>query len=921
MSQRKAVVGPKLRKVLALVFFLFACLTANSIYLAAISAVEYFAQTSLQGITYQWMFLAHLVLGLIIILPTLVYGFIHMSNALGHRNQRAVKAGLGLFASVLILLISGLALTRGMPLIELRSPSAREVAYWAHVVTPLIVVWLYVLHRLAGRRIRWRAGALVSLIAVVITLGGLLPSLFSETSESETLAVKQQERFFPSLAKTVDGDYLDAIQMMNDAYCAECHQDVHDDWAHSAHRFSSFNNPAYRFSVMKTRDFVHARDGNTKGVRFCAGCHDPVPFFAGKMDDVNFGNANEPSSQAGITCTVCHSITSVDSPKGNADYTISAPTHYPFMDSDSEWLQWVNRTLVKAKPNFHKQTFLKPVHKTTEFCGSCHKVHLPKELNAYKWLRGQNHYDSFLLSGVSGHGIKSFYYPESAKSNCNSCHMPLQASNDFGAKDNQKNGSLSIHDHTFAASNVAIPHLLGFGQEVADKHNEIIEGSLRVDLFGIREGELVDAPLRIVSQGKIPALKPGGKYLLEMVLRTMTLGHHFTQGTADSNQVWVNVRASSNKELIGQSGQFVDAAKQVDSYAHFVNAYVIDRDGNRIDRRNPENIFTQLYNNQIPPGAADVIHYAIEVPETAKASIEVEVELNYRKFDTQYLRMFTDDPSRKNDLPIIKIARQKIVFPVEQQSDDHSTRQISHQSTAAIESSINVPTWQRWNDYGIGLFRRGQYRQAERAFSESAALGYGLGELNLARVYLAEGRLDEASEALVRARNADKPAYLWSIEYFTAQINLQNGFFDEAIAALRGLVATEYSDARARGFDFSKDYRLLNELASALAERAKLERGPARANNAIVFRREAVQWHQQALLLDPENVAAHYGLTQLYAQLEEPELADQHRKLHQIYKVDDNAKDRAVQLARAKNPAADLAANQIVIYDLNRQSK
>ena len=26
------------------------------------------------------------------------------------------------------------------------------------------------------------------------------------------------------------------------------------------------------------------------------------------------------------------------------------------------------------------------------------KVHLPEELNHYKWLRGQNHYDSFLLS-------------------------------------------------------------------------------------------------------------------------------------------------------------------------------------------------------------------------------------------------------------------------------------------------------------------------------------------------------------------------------------------------------------------------------------------------------------------------------------------------------------------------------------------
>ena len=39
---------------------------------------------------------------------------------------------------------------------------------------------------------------------------------------------------------------------------------------------------------------------------------------------------------------------------------------------------------------------------------------------------------------------------------------------------------------------------------------------------------------------------------------------------------------------------------------------MLDRDGNRIDRRNPQDIFTPLYNHQIPPGAADVVHYALE---------------------------------------------------------------------------------------------------------------------------------------------------------------------------------------------------------------------------------------------------------------------------------------------------------------------
>ena len=198
------------------------------------------------------------------------------------------------------------------------------------------------------------------------------------------------------------------------------------------HRFSSFNNPPYLASVTETREVALKRDGNVQASRWCAGCHDPVPFFSGAFDDPKFDTISHPTAHAGITCTVCHAITHVNSTRGNADYTIEEPLHYPFAFSDNAVLQWVNNQLVKAKPAFHKKTFLKDFHKTAEFCSTCHKVHLPLELNHYKeFLRGQNHYDPFLLSGVSGHGARSFYYPPKAKTNCSGCHMPLKPSERF----------------------------------------------------------------------------------------------------------------------------------------------------------------------------------------------------------------------------------------------------------------------------------------------------------------------------------------------------------------------------------------------------------------------------------------------------------------------------------------------------------
>ena len=112
---------------------------------------------------------------------------------------------------------------------------------------------------------------------------------------------------------------------------------------------------------------------------------------------------------------------------------------------------------MKAKPGMHKQTYLKPFHKEAEFCGTCHKVHLPEAVNDYRWLRGQNHYDAYHLSGVSGHGVQSFYYPKTAQANCNGCHMSSLPSNDFGAKVVAGKAGLHIKDHLYPSANTALP--------------------------------------------------------------------------------------------------------------------------------------------------------------------------------------------------------------------------------------------------------------------------------------------------------------------------------------------------------------------------------------------------------------------------------------------------------------------------------
>lgn len=911
-------VGPRLARLLAVVFGLFALLSVNAVYLIVVRLAGRWTGQSYENLFYLYMFLGHLVLGLLIVLPVILFGVIHMGKARGRRNKRAVRMGYALFTAAIGLLVSGIVLTRVEGVIVVKDPTARGVAYWLHVLLPLVCGWLFVLHRLAGKKIRWSvglrwAGVSGAFAAVALTLQLQDPRQWNEVGNPDGV-----EYFYPSLARTVTGDFIPEHILQNDEYCKQCHEDAHESWMASAHHLSSFNNEVYLASVRDTRAFAMERDGNVNASRFCAGCHDVVPFFSGKFNDPDYDMRNDPTAHAGITCTVCHAISAINSPRGNSDYTIDTPIHYPFAFSENPTLRWINEQLVKAKPEFHKKTFLKPLHQSTEFCGTCHKVHLPEELNDYKWLRGQDHQTSFQLSGVSGHGVTSFYYPPEAEENCNGCHMPLIESDDFGARVRDGSGVTKTFDHLFPSANTAVPLLAAedglVTQEQADRaveaHRRFNEGVMRVDIFGLREDGEISGELHAPLRPEVPALTPGERYLLEVVVRTVKMGHHFTQGTSDSNQVWMELTAEDGRgETLGRSGWMDPETGQVDPWSHFLNSFVLDRDGNRIARRNAQDIFTALYNHQIPPGAGEAIHYALQVPEDAVGPVTVTARLRYRKFDTEIMRYVLEDPDWANDLPVIELAQDSVSFPV------------GSAGPVTVEAP-DFPLWQRWNDYGIGLLRKpggAQLRQAEEAFEEVEALGRPDGPVNLARVYLAEGRVDrDAPEALRRARDFDPPAREWSVLWFTGLVNKQNGNLDEAIANLQQIVDGGFAQAAGRGFEFSKDWRLRIELAEALYERARQERGDARRSSREELLRRAVGHLEAALELDPEVARAHYIMEQVLIDLGDEEGAAVHAGLHRSYKMDDNARDVAVAAARARYPAADVAAEAVVIYDLHR---
>ena len=77
---------------------------------------------------------------------------------------------------------------------------------------------------------------------------------------------------------------------------------------------------------------------------------------------------------------------------------------------------------------------------------------------------------------------------------------------------------------------------------------------LRVDIFGLRRGGTIDGELIAPLRPSVPMVQPGETYLLEVVVRTLKLGHLFTQGTADSNEVWLEVNVEDGESLMAGSG-------------------------------------------------------------------------------------------------------------------------------------------------------------------------------------------------------------------------------------------------------------------------------------------------------------------------------------------------------------------------------
>ena len=762
------------------------------------------------------------------------------------------------------------------------------------------------------------------------------PSIAPASMDSEGAGPKSE--FFPSSAQTSTGKTVPEDYFVDSAACKQCHAEIYREWDSSVHHFSSFNNQWYRQSIVYMQD--------VKGVqasKWCAGCHDAALFFPGNFNTPIKDRVNTRAAQAGIGCMVCHSIRNVHSTMGNGGYTIEYPALFKLVDTKNPVLRKVIDFLIEEDPEPHRRTFLKPFMKynPAEFCSSCHKVHLDVPVNHYRWVRGFNDYDNWQASGVSGFGARSFYYPPHSQ-DCVDCHMGQVRSNDAG------NINGMIHSHRFIGANTALPFVNGDQTQLDDTVHFLQDRKVSVDIFAVSpetsENRIVQSPAAPPMQAETTfavgeeaehetvgmtgetnvapvtapldrvegAVVPGETARVDVVVRTLAVGHFFPGGTVDAYDCWLELKASDDSgKVLFWSGMAEDHGKgPVDPGAEFYRSLSIDAHANAINKRNAWAARATVYAHLIPPGAADTVHFRLRVPKDARGRIHLEARLNYRKFawvNTQFSFAGAFESTGAKDVTPDYDDR-RMVFTASTSDVSGKIKAVPNlpivvmaQSTADLTvlrpgSTLPAPKavtqkadWHRWNDYGIGLLLQGDLKAAEEAFVHvtEADSGNPDGWVNIGRVRLQEGNLAGAAQVLEKALQMSP--HLARAHYFYSRVLRQQGKYPESIAHLQ-LVKAQYPYDRV----------VRNDLGRVLF----LERQYAQARDEFL----------KAIAVDPEDLEANYNLMLCYTGLGDAKQAAAYQERYMRFKADE-ASQTLTGPYRAKHPFENLQRQPIHEHD------
>ena len=665
------------------------------IALAALSLSGLWTYLAPFSVFSQLLVLTHTAGGLLIVVPTVVYGVRHWRNWWRQKATAAMILGYALAALVVASLVTGVVVT-WQGLLGTRIAETWDLVHLiaglglpALLAAHLIAAWsrrrLAALRdvELAGAmRSAGRRGAIALALAFAACLATALlwpraelrfdpPPDYSLPTYAQEFDEYRGNPFAPTYARTVDDRLVAPELLAGSATCgtAGCHSEILDEWEPSAHRFAAMNPP---FQAVQTRFAIDREPAET---RYCAGCHDPISLFAGAKDPSNPGLGSLGVDE-GISCVACHSISRVDE-RGNADYELTPPRKY--LGETSEGLaKGVSDFLIRAYPRQHLADYDRNLLRSPEFCGACHKQFIPEALNRFGLVEGQNQYDEW----KNGH----WHTDDPATDlSCRDCHMRLvPESSDPGhgeEGDHRRSGDDRAHrHHGFIATNNFMPELLELPhwQEQVDLTNAWIRGedvpAEIADVFP--EGPV--AGLDLLGPSRVAS---GDELVVRALVTNRKAGHNFITGPLDFIRSWVHLRIRDRsgrllaewglvdpetREILDRVGEVHRTGQARDEGTLVFEAIPIDGEGRELRQHELWNKAGGKGKRVVFPRYSDSHSFRLLVPEDVDGPLLLEADLKYRRYRQEFLDLVLPGLEERAGViqPIVSQASARLEIPV-----------------------------------------------------------------------------------------------------------------------------------------------------------------------------------------------------------------------------------------------------------------
>ncbi|MBI2890087.1 MAG: hypothetical protein HYY13_04805 [Nitrospirae bacterium] len=374
-----------------------------------------------------------------------------------------------------------------------------------------------------------------------------------------------------------------------------CHAELLEDFRQSGH-FLSPRSPYFQ----KNLDLLEAETGPGHD-RICGACHFPVGVLRGR-------GHSELAEGETYSCAFCHSITDVTigpDPARSAYLLDPNVNHlHLFADGESEPSEEARR-LVRLNPRGHARVFSRPLYKTNEFCLACHHLQIRPPAR-----QGQ------------------FVEPT-----CRDCHM--QPRHLLGASGSRMN-------HLFPGSNTALPQSLG-----AEKTVRLLQDWLRGDLLtGFRDSfwELRDAaqakPRRafwlVMTFDASAPPEPGSTFALKVMTSNVGIGHNFPSAPLDLVEAWLQITATTTNGARFFERGIPDATGRLAEGTHRLGGYMLDAEGQRIERNRVWVTAKKVTERAIAQGQTVEDAFEIPVPADPGPFIQVEARWSYRKLNPDF---------------------------------------------------------------------------------------------------------------------------------------------------------------------------------------------------------------------------------------------------------------------------------------------